>query len=118
MQLQLTLEELKLLADMLDERDSRLRQNILQADTPEAKQELQRKQVIGDVLLDKIMSFDLRLAADELDNMADILVELTNDLRTRMAQAPAAFEEESIFAQKKQLRDHIRDKVTEATAMA
>jgi hypothetical protein len=95
MQLQFTRDELKLLADILNNSENRAAEN----------------------LLDRVLTRDLRFGFDELEDLAGILRTYQNTLS---AQISGTKERE----RKRQLQEHQRllahmvDKVTEACAMA
>jgi len=118
MQLHFTKEEMALLADVLDERDTGLRKQIAQAESGPAQQVLERKRAMGNALLDKVIGRQLQLAVDELENLCDILAEINDDLRTRIAQADNGSASKRQLEQKKSLLQSVRDKATEACAMA
>lgn len=100
MQLQFTREELKLLAEILEET----------AATSTAA--LKAK---SSALLTRVIEHDLRLAFDELEDLEDILLAHKKVLSQKLAQAGLA--NKPTLAQRAALSERIKDKVTEACAM-
>jgi hypothetical protein len=98
MQLQLTLDELKLVAEILEKRGAEL------VSTTREQERLSN-------LLDKIAAWDLRFDCDELQDLEDVLAQYTlDDLDQKYGPDDAE--------RKKQMLSRIIDKVTEARVMA
>jgi phosphoglycerate-specific signal transduction histidine kinase len=117
MQLQFTIQELNLLAEMLDQRDTDLSNQISHVADGAAKETLQRKHSTSLALLDRVIAMRIQFATDELDDLADVLSELNDVLRTKIAQTPEGTLRNDLL-QKKSLLQAMRDKVSEACAMA
>ena len=100
MQLQFTHEELKLVAQVLEE----------QSGAGEG-----RLRMAASALLGRIIEHDLRLAFDELEDLQDILNAYARSLPQRIAQASPPIKQ--ALAKNQQLLEHVMDRVTEASAM-
>jgi hypothetical protein len=66
-------------------------------------------------LLDRVIAHDLRLASDELENLQDLLAVYQSDLRQRIAAADAITK--LLLQDKAKMLESVMDKVTEACAM-
>jgi hypothetical protein len=100
MQLQFSREELKLVAQILEEqtaaREGRLK-------------------VACSELLGRVIEHDMHFASDELEDLQDILIAYEKELQLRVEQGSAVTK--PVLLQKHQLLENILDKVTEACAM-
>ncbi len=106
MQLLLTLEERKIITRALEK-------CLALAQRPE----LAGKKEIANRLLDKILEPDLRLDADELEELSDILSSCRVEIKSRIAAEADPIARANLAEQRKTL-DHAADKVTEACMMA
>ena len=106
MQLLLTLEERKVITRALEK-------CLAQAQGSEVV----RKRNIANRLLDKILEPDLRLDADELEDLSDILSACKVEIKNRILAEMDPTAKNSLLEQRKTL-DHAADKVTEACMMA
>ncbi len=106
MQLLLTLEERKIITRALEK-------CLAQAQGPE----FQRKRDIANRLLDKVLEPDLRLDADELEDLSDILSSCKVEMKNRINAEIDPAAKNTLIEQRKTL-DHAADKVTEACMMA
>ena len=106
MQLLLTLEERKIITRALEK-------CLAQAQGAE----LARKREIANRLLDKVLELDLRLDADELEDLSDILSSCKVEIKNRIATEMDPVVRDGLLDQRKIL-EHAADKVTEACMMA
>jgi len=100
MQLRFNHEELKLLAEILEELASSREGNMKKASYD---------------LLDRVIAHDLRFGSDELENLQDLLSAYKNDLRQRTSVAPETMKQ--ALKDRAKLLESVMDKVTEACAM-
>ena len=106
MQLLLTLEERKIITRALEK-------CLAQAQGAE----LARKREIANRLLDKVLELDLRLDADELEDLSDILSSCKVEIKNRIATEMHPVARDALLDQRRIL-EHAADKVTEACMMA
>lgn len=106
MQLLLTLEERKIITRALEK-------CLAQAQGAE----LARKREIANRLLDKVLELDLRLDADELEDLSDILSSCKVEIKNRIATEMDPVARDALLDQRRIL-EHAADKVTEACMMA
>ncbi len=100
MQLQFSPDELQVMVDALEELDCELRRQVAQAQDDDSKWRLRNEEHQLDELEGKLIRRDLRLSIDELDLLA-----------TELGRCHS-------IPQKEMLLESVRDKVTEACAMA
>ena len=117
MQLLLTLDELQLTVDVLEQRNAELRNEIVKTEHSEFKHRLQNEQQFLDELENKLIRRELDLDSDELDVLAEELKHCDRALieecvRTNHRDFRKALE------QRQEMLQRVRDKVTEACAMA
>jgi hypothetical protein len=106
MQLLLNLEERKVVTRALEKCLAQAR-----------SEELSGKRGIANRLLDRILEHDLRLDADELEDLSDILTSCKVEIKRRIADTPDPTVKADLVQQQKTL-EHAADKVTEACMMA
>lgn len=106
MQLLLTLEERKIITRALEK-------CLAQAQSAQVAE----RRDIANRLLDRILEPDLRLSADELDDLSAILYSCKVELKNRIAAEIDPLAKEKLLAQRNTL-EHAADKVTEACMMA
>ena len=114
MQLCLTEDELKLLAEILEFRDAELRAE--PAPSLGRPDELARKRAQISSLLGQVIDRELRFSSDELDSLAELLAARARRLHQEIAGAAEPVQHR--LRQKQTLLDRLLDKVTEACAMA
>ena len=116
MQLRLNTEELNLLADTLLERvvTTAARQRLSAGVQDNADRE--QDEPSYDDLLDKVLTRDLRLDVDELEQVADLLGDRQLYLRQEIARLPNSVLLLNLN-QKLKLVEHILERVNEARAM-
>lgn len=116
MQLHLNADELNLLADILLERVGAMSAQGLSAARVQGKANIAQGERRYDDLLDKVLTRDLRLDSDELDQVSDLLEEQTRDLKDEIARL-----QNSVLRfrlqQKLGLVERILERVEEACAM-
>ncbi len=106
MQLLLSLEERKIITRALEK-------CLAQAQGAE----MARKRDIANRLLDKVLEPDLRLDADELEDLSDILSSCKVEIKKRVEAEIDPTAKNALIEQRKTL-EHAADKVTEACMMA
>ena len=106
MQLLLTVEELRIVARVLEKCLAQA-----QAEGIDQKREAVNR------MLDRVIEHDLRFSADELDDLAAMLAGCRIEMRSRIAAEKDDVAKASLREQQKVL-EHAADKVTEACAMA
>jgi len=99
-QLQFTREELKLVAEILEQ------QAALRTD---------RLKAASYALLDRVISHDLGLAFDELEDLEEILQSYGKLLQQQLVEA--APETKVLLGERERMLERVKDKVTEACAM-
>lgn len=104
MQLLLTIEELRMVARVLEKCLAQ-------------SQAAPRQREIANRLLGKVIERDLRLSADELEDLAGLLSTCRLDLKARIASEMDPSMKAALIEQRNVL-EHASDKVTEACAMA
>ncbi len=104
MQLLLTLDELQVLADVLE----------LQTEQP-ACDPVKLPEL--EALLDRVIARKLQFCSDELDTLADVIGEGVRQIRARMASVEDLALKRSLES-KRDILQRIADKITEACAMA
>jgi hypothetical protein len=80
-------------------------------------EEFARKREVANRLLDKVLEPDLRLSADELDELSEILSSCKVEIKNRIGAELDPQAKASLQQQRKTL-EHASDKVTEACMMA
>ncbi len=100
MQLQFTPDELQVTVDVLEQLDRELRNQVPKVQDSDSKRRLENEEHQLDELEGKLIQRDLRLSIDELDLLA-----------TELSRCHS-------FPEKEKLLQSVRDKVTEACAMA
>jgi hypothetical protein len=80
-------------------------------------EEFAKKRQMANCLLDKILEPDLRLSADELDDLSEILSSCKIEIKHRIAAEIEPGAKAALQEQRKTL-EHAADKVTEVCMMA
>ena len=106
MQLLLNLEECKVVTRALEKCLAQARGD-----------EFAKKRVIANRLLDRMLEHDLRLGADELEDLSYLLASCRIELKKRIAEEIDPNTKLALQEQQKTL-EHAADKVTEACMMA
>ncbi|HXV17185.1 MAG TPA: hypothetical protein VD758_10425 [Gemmatimonadaceae bacterium] len=106
MQLLLTLDELRIVARALEKCLAHAHD-----DSSSGKRETANR------LLDKVINHDLRLSADELEDLSAILSHCKIEMKGRIEQEQDEASRELLRKQQHDL-EHAADKITEACAMA
>lgn len=117
MQLRLTIDELLLLDDILQESVKEFRGRASQASSPDAQRRFALDQAIVEGLLAKVGVRDLAFSADEFDELADLLAVWDKRTAERMSECENSAAKLLLERRMSGLRG-LRDKVTEACAMA
>lgn len=116
MLLQFTSDELKLLTDVLEQRDRELRYRIIQTDDDSLRQRLEKMQRLLDELEHKLLRRQPELTAEELDLLGEIVDHCERGLTTEIARAG-----DREFRQALENREHLlrplHDKVVELCEM-
>ena len=116
MQLHLNTDELNLLADTLLERVGAISAQRLPAARAHGTADRQKGEGQYDDLLDKVLMRDLRLDADELEQVTDLLGERERALKEEIARPPnPAFLVK--LKQKLELVEHVLERINEARTM-
>ena len=121
MQLRLSEDELKLLAEILESRDAELREpaspaTLAGSGRQNQQEGLAAQQALIPGLLQHVIDRELGLSSEELDGLAVLLAEQQGKLRREISGAPEAAREKLRLRQA--LLGQLSDKVTEACAMA
>jgi hypothetical protein len=115
MQLFFTMDELKLLVDVVENCDRDLRSRI--AEHPEQSTSLAQKRDCCARLLDRIVARDFGFGYDELQDMVEMLSTCRASFQTQVAQCESA-QARTELETRQHILEHMLDKVTEACAMA
>ncbi len=115
MQLFLTIDELKLLVDIVEHCDRELREQI--NNQPEQSGALNRKRECCARLLDRIVARDFGFGFDELEDMVEMLTVCRGTFRAEIANMTQP-DVRATLQRRQQILEHMLDKVTEACAMA
>lgn len=115
MQLFFTIDELKLLVDIIEHCDREVRDQI--SNHPERADTLSKRRECCARLLDRIVMRDFRFGFDELEDMVEMLTVCRATFRSELAKTDAA-EIKARLQERNQVLEHMLDKVTEACAMA
>jgi hypothetical protein len=116
MQLLLTVDELQVTVDVLEQRSRELMSEIARTERADFKYRLQNRQHFLDELENKLIRRDLQLSADELDVLATELSQCDRALILECAKTSHRDFRDSLM-QREHLLLRVRDKVTEACAM-
>ncbi len=116
MQLSLTIDELLLLDDILQQSVREFRERASQANSPDAQRRFGQDQAIVEGLLAKVGIRDLRFSADEFDSLADLLAMWDRRFGEQISQCEDSAVRNTLERRMSGLRG-LRDKVTEACAM-
>jgi hypothetical protein len=117
MQLLLTLDELQLVLDVLEQRSSELRNEIARTDRRDFKHKLSDEWQVLDEVENKLIRKEFQLGADELDALAAELGQYDHALMAECARTDRRDYRHSL-KNKLELLQRVRDKITEACAMA
>jgi hypothetical protein len=115
MQLFFTIDELKLLVDIVEHRDRELREEM--STHPEQIPALSQKRDCCARLLDRIVVRDFGFGYDELQDMVEMLTACRASFRSELAKADEANTRVEL-EKRNHILEHMLDKVTEACAMA
>jgi hypothetical protein len=116
MQLRLTIDELLLLDEILQESAREFRERAAQANSSDAQRRFALDRAMVDDLLAKVGVRDLRFSADEFDGLSDLLGIWEWRIFEQISRCEDAVVRSSLERQMSGLRG-LRDKVTEACAM-
>ncbi len=116
MQLRLTIDELLLLDDVLQESVREFRGRAAQANSPDAQRRFGQDQAIVEGLSAKVGVRDLAFSVDEFDGLADLLKMWDRRIGEQIALSDDA-KAKSILEQRMTALRGLRDKVIEACAM-
>ncbi len=113
MQLLLSLDELKVLAEVIERREDQFRQA---AQNGHAAENGGKRAMLQDIL-EKLIRRDLHFDTDELDALSDLLQQRDRELHDEIQRATDAGHKSELERYRLRL-EPVLDKVTEACAMA